>query len=664
MGTHSHAKIFRLNRSSGRVRRGLALLLLTSLPVLAQSNPAFRWVKELAGTNQEVFSGLGTDAVGNVYVVGSTRSAAFPVRLAIQDHNASPGKFDLFISKLDPDGDVMYSTYFGGNADDQPTAMAVDSAGNVYITGTTYSTDFPTTKGAWKPSPLPTVLNGYPGSTFVMRMNPDGTVGYSTYFTSTASLPYALAVDAGGSVYISGSANFPNDLPVTPGAYQPVCACGIQSTGFFSIPYNDSFLARFDAAGSKLIFATYLGARNQAVSGKSGLAVAVAADGSAYLVAAQGVSRVNGSGSALLSSFVPPLNPLVLTVAPDGSVYVVGTVALNGRLPTTPGAFGERAPQISALGSQGGGAFSGIVRLDSNLATVLAASYFGSPYGTGTVAITTDAAGNLYLGGSTAPRGLSTVTPLAQAFGPNTGYVAKISGDLTSLQFSGYFGDSENFSVGGVAIGRAGALILGGSTISPGAATGPAGNVWLNSVSVSGPPALRVDSVVNAASLQGDPLSGGETVIVRGAGFTTDARVLIGDTVVSPLSADANRITVTVPKGLTGSYAFIQAQSDTAASNSVLVPVASTSPGLYSQDGTGYGQGYILNEDGTLNSPSHPADYGARITIFATGVGPVTFTNGYAETATPVSALVDGFYCLGVAALMGPVAGFPAMSTS
>lgn len=681
MRTEPNATTSLLNRTCVRVRPGpmvrladtIVLLLLATFPVPAQSNPAYRWVKELAGTGQEVLSGLGTDAAGNIYVVGSTRSSAFPVQLAIQDHNASPGRFDIFITKLDPDGKVLYSTYFGGNADDQPTAMAVDSAGNVYITGITYSTDFPSSKGAWRVSPPTAGPYGYQGASFVMRMNPDGSLGYSTFFTSTASQPNALAVDAGGSVYISGAANFPNDLPVTPGAYQSVCQCGIQPGGLFavprntkpnlSIPYTDSFLARFDATGSNLVFATYLGKADQVIGSKSGRALAVGADGSAYVVASQGVFRLNASGSALLGSYRPPfapLDPQVLTLASDGSAYIAGTVFPNGAFQSTSGAFGAHPPQIAALPSQGGGTLSGIMRLDANLTSVVAASYFGSPYGTGEVGIATDAAGNLYLGGNTAPRGLPTVTPLAQGFGsPNTGYVAKISGDLTALLFSGYFGDNENFSVGGVAIGRDGALILAGATILPGAAPGPPGNVWLNSLSVSGPPALRVDSVVNAASLQSDPLSGGETIMVRGTGFTSTSRVLIGDTPVSILTADANSITGSVPKDLSGSYAFVQVQAGTASSNSVLVPVASTSPGLFSQDGTGYGQGYILNPDGTLNSPSHPANYGDRITIFATGVGPVTFINGYAQTDTPVIAQVDGFYCNGVAAIMGPVAGFP-----
>ena len=90
-------------------------------------------------------AGLGTDAAGNTYVVGSTRSASFSVKSAVQSHSASPGNYDVFVTKLDPAGNIVYSTYFGGGGIDIANAMTVDPAGNVYVTGTTTSTDFPTT---------------------------------------------------------------------------------------------------------------------------------------------------------------------------------------------------------------------------------------------------------------------------------------------------------------------------------------------------------------------------------------------------------------------------------------------------------------------------------------------------------------------------------------
>jgi uncharacterized protein (TIGR03437 family) len=121
----------------------------------------------------------------------------------------------------------------------------------------------------------------------------------------------------------------------------------------------------------------------------------------------------------------------------------------------------------------------------------------------------------------------------------------------------------------------------------------------------------------------------------------------------------SSQIVAVVPPNIPNSAVAVQVQSGGATSNPVPVPVAAASPGVFSVDGSGLGQGYILNQDGTMNNPSNPAKPGDKITIFANGVGPVSFTNGYAVTASPVNVFVDGFYADGVAAVMGPAAGFP-----
>jgi uncharacterized protein (TIGR03437 family) len=232
--------------------------------------------------------------------------------------------------------------------------------------------------------------------------------------------------------------------------------------------------------------------------------------------------------------------------------------------------------------------------------------------------------------------------------------VSELSGDLSTLLFSSYFGDSEYFGVTGLAIGSNGSIALGGATLS-----GSGGNIWVNSVQPAALPALRIDAVENAASLLADSLSAGETIVIRGTGFGGDAQLSIGGLIVPALSVEPDAITATVPANLPSGPAVVQVQSGGAASNGVLMAVAAVSPGLFSDDGSGVGQGYILNQDGTRNSPSNPAAPGEKITLYATGVGPVSFTDGYAVTQFPVSVYIDGFYCDGVAAVMGPAGGFP-----
>jgi len=91
----------------------------------------------------------------------------------------------------------------------------------------------------------------------------------------------------------------------------------------------------------------------------------------------------------------------------------------------------------------------------------------------------------------------------------------------------------------------------------------------------------------------------------------------------------------------------------------MLVPAAPASPAIFSTDGSGFGQGYILNSDGTLNSPTNPATAGSPITIYATGPGGYTLDHGYAVTALLPTVYIGGFYANGIAAVTGPVAGLP-----
>jgi uncharacterized protein (TIGR03437 family) len=248
---------------------------------------------------------------------------------------------------------------------------------------------------------------------------------------------------------------------------------------------------------------------------------------------------------------------------------------------------------------------------------------------------------------------------LQGGFAPSTGFMSELTGDLTTLLFSSYLGDNEYFTVGGVAASPNGSVIIGGATGQPGAAgLGPM-NIYVNDLTLAPPPALRVDAVDNAASLLDTPLSTGETIVVHGAGFGSDAQLTIGADVVPAISMTSTSITAVVPQTVPNAAAQVTVRSGGVGSNAVVVPVAAAAPAIFSQNGSGYGQGYVLNKDGTLNTPSNPAAPGDRITIFATGVGPVSFTQGYAVTEFPVSVYIGGVYADGVAAVMGPVNGLP-----
>ena len=355
-----------------------------------------------------------------------------------------------------------------------------------------------------------------------------------------------------------------------------------------------------------------------------------------------------------------------MAMGPDGSVYAAGSTTLTP-FAATAGAFQTTGPPAALPNQLQNG--TGIVKLDAQLQNVLAATWFGGSYAIVFRAMTIDASGDVYVAGGTASHGLPTHTPLFEAFGPlggsigGTGFLSELSGDLSKLLFSTYLGDADLFSISGVALGASGSVMVGGSTRSP-------ANVWVNSVTTAAPPALRIDSILNAASVLDGPISSGETIYVRGAGFGGDSQLMMGGAVVPTLAITPTQIAAVVPSNLASAVA-VQVQSGGATTNIVPVPTAATFPGIFSADGSGSGLAYIVNQDGTRNGATNPAKVGDQITIYATGVGPVTSTGGSAVTSFVPNVMIDGFNCDGsiqqvtgvtcspVAATFGPVDGFP-----
>lgn len=393
------------------------ILFIATVQSFAQTGPAYEWAKQINGLTAATMTGLGADSAGNIYVAGISGA-------------------HIYLTKLDINGNLLFTKTFGGSKSEQLNAVAIDATGNTYLTGLTFSTDFPTTPNAWLRTPP--ANSPIDGGSFVMKVNPDGAIGYSTYFASPVINPNAIAIGSDGSAYLAGSAGPPDSLPVTPGAYLSTCACGWIPAGFIALTTYDTFLARFDPTGSRLIFATYLGLRalnnGYPINSAGGQSIAVAANGNAY-VANEKVLLIDASGSQLLGQADPNLIPQSMAIAPDGSVYVAGAPNLQ-KFQTTKGALITSVPSVS-LPAQGTTAAAAIVRLDGALSQTVSATFFATPYSATMRALATDTAGNLYVGGFTVPRGLQTALPLAQGFGqPRTGYAGELSADLSSLRFS------------------------------------------------------------------------------------------------------------------------------------------------------------------------------------------------------------------------------------
>lgn len=558
---------------------------------------------------------------------------------------ADTGSHDVYVTKLDPSGNIVYSTYFGGSNDDLATSMAVDSSGDVYVTGTTASLDFPVTKGAYAAS----------GSNFLFKLNPDGSVAYSSYGPAGAN-PQTLSIDATGAAYIGGWTE--GGLATTSGAYQTTCQyCGASSNGFFSVFTFSGFASKFDPTGATLVYSTYIGGEVELQTAIV-TSIAAASDGSLYLGGSQGLFHLNAAGSAVLASVAPQsFGPQTLAIGPDGSLYVGGTA---NTFATTPGAFETTYAVRPSLPDQGNNLPAAVIaRWDSQLANVLDATYFGP--GKSFKAIAFDSSGNVYLGGGTPQQGLPTRTPIQLGFSSGTGFLSELSGDLSTLIFSGYFGDTQPFSVGGIGVARNGTVLLGGAAgVQNGSINLPI-DPWVNSLSLAPPPALRVDTVINAASLLDGAVSNGEMIIVQGAGFGSAPELVVNGDDIPIIAKTPTTITAFFPPFASGA-AEIEVYADDSASNQVLVQVNPTSPAIFSQNGSGIGQGYILNDDGTLNTPSNPAAPGEAISVFATGIGPITVDQGYAVSQYPVNVYVDGLFADGIEAFLRPVPQYPGVN--
>jgi uncharacterized protein (TIGR03437 family) len=584
----------------------------------------------------------------------------------------------VFVTKLDSSGNIVYSTYFGGSANDTATAMSVDPSGNVYVTGTTSSLDFPTTAGSYCPA-VPCIQGAQPTATssFVFRLNPDGSRGYSTYLTDGLSSPGGIAVDATGDAFIAGTSQ--GDLPTTPGAYQPTFSgTPINCASPILCPLEEvinAFLTELNPTGATLVFSTYIGSQSAAAG-----AVALAPDGTIFLGyrgqallsctreicfptgSNATVYHMNATGGSLLGTGTAAGQAAAIAVGPDGNVYVTGSVTQPPTFQGTAGAFEPAPVPAPVLQDQNNGNYVFITRFDPNF-KVLASTLLGGDYGDQPNSLAIDASGNVLVGGSTGGLGFPTRTPLFSAFWSNTGFVSKLTADLSTLLFSTYLGDAQSFAVDGVAASPDGDLVIAGTTAQANVANSPPTQVWVNKIGAGGatqsaPLPFRIDAVLNAASLVDTALSPGETIVIQGAGFASGAQLSINGAAAPLISVSSQSITAVVAASIASNSAVVQVQSGGALSNAVVVPVAPAAPGLFSADGSGIGQGYILNADGTLNTPANPAKPGSQITVFATGVGLLSFAGSYAVAQYLPAVFLDGFYLDGVAATFGPVQGF------
>ena len=369
------------------------------------SGSALIYSTYLGGSDNDEGNGIAVDALGDAYVTGWTASTNFPTTTGAPQSAFGGGHDDAFVTKLDPTGSALiYSTYLGGSNYDEAHGIAVDASGNAYVTGTTYSSNFPTVAGSFQ-----VTLGGY-ADAFVSKLNPTGSaLIYSTYLgRSYCDEGRGIAVDAMGDAYVAGftySANF----WTTPGAFQT------KSGGGF-----DAFVSKLNPAGSTLLYSTFLG----------------------------GVLDDFAYGIALDST---------------GSAYVTGET-YSSNFPTTAGAFQTTPGGPSAAGYDD--AF--VVKLNATGTALVYSTYLGGTGDDAGNGVAVDVLGNASVTGETYSTNFPTTTGSFQTTfgGEEDAFVSKLNAAGSALLYSTYVGGTGDEGGQGIALDTSGNAYVTGWTNS------------------------------------------------------------------------------------------------------------------------------------------------------------------------------------------------------
>ncbi len=199
------------------------------------------WTSFLRGGKTDYAYDIAVSQAGQAYLVGSTESANFPTTAGAYDRSLA-GTWDGFIAQLTTEGKLAYSSYVGGNGEDAIRNLAVNKKGLAFVTGYTYSTDFPLTANAFDRSLGGTI------DAFFAKMNANGTaLLYSSYLGgSTNDYGNELAIDSKNQVYVIGQTDS-NDFPTNSSAFDKTYGGNL-----------DAFVSKFSSK-DKLSYSTYLG---------------------------------------------------------------------------------------------------------------------------------------------------------------------------------------------------------------------------------------------------------------------------------------------------------------------------------------------------------------------------------------------------------------------
>lgn len=362
------------------------------------------------GSDDDWGGALAFDNWPSVYVTGYTASSNFPSKAGDYDTSLS-GTSDAFVINLNSNLSTLFSaTYLGGNGPDYGMDVEVDSSGNIFVTGTTCSDDFPTTSGAYEDT-----LSGWPDGFTAKLNNALSSLLAGTYFGGSGTdNGKSLVVDSSGWVYVTGETSSSN--------FQPMCGPPtLICIGGYDLEHNgglDCFVTKFDTTNlnvGDMIISTYLGGTDD-----------------------------------------DSCNDLVMDSG--GNLYVAGSTASTA-FPTTTGAYDR---------SNGGGRDGFVSKFSTPFLELLASTYFGGYFDDYGQALALDSSGAPYVVGKTYSIDFPTTVGAFDRipFMGWNGFVSKFSGSLTGIIASTFLSGSGEDGVNGVTVDNSNNIYVTGRTAS------------------------------------------------------------------------------------------------------------------------------------------------------------------------------------------------------
>jgi uncharacterized protein (TIGR03437 family) len=550
-------------------------------------------------------SAIATDAAGDTYVTGN----------------------NAFVTKLDPTGNVVFSSSIGP-AGSYGNAIAVDPSGNIWVGGQTIAGSFPLVN-ALQSAGVPAG-----GTGFVVKIAPDGTILYSSYFGGMLgnSGVNGIATDQSGSVYVTGftdASDFPTTagLPASPvtGSYPPVYGL---------------FAAKLNSTGQKILYSTVIAGTNCTSCGTPNVprtvGIGIAVDGSGNAVVAGDTNStdlpVESGANSVPAAFVFKINATgnaLVYFTYLGSGASVGSFYYPDTSAASPIAV-DASDDAYVAGSTGGpvpATFA--IELSPEGATIWSL-VSGGPTGSMPNAIALDSSGNVWLTGTTVS-GAAPGETFVEQLTASTSIVGQLAARDVASPFSAQFPAGEAGQA--IAIDPSGVVHFAGSS------------GFISTLTPTPTLAPRVLSIVNAASGQlSGKIAPGEIISIYGLGlgpatpvtatpvpgaagnsfFPTSlggVQVLVNGAPIPLLYVSDSQINAEIPLPVS-LLAYIMAVVEVVY-NSVPLPdfrlaVVSSDFAAFEKAG---GTMAVINQDGTVNTIANPAKPGSIVSIWATGFG-------------------------------------------